>query len=285
MNRPRLQLSLLKVGSCRHLECLALKGGRLAAVEFPSLAALIRHPTVGPILFDTGYAEHFYSATQPFPERLYRWVTPVHLPPSQVLGHQLDRLGIKLSDVGYCIVSHFHGDHVAGLKDLPKAQVIAMSSGYVASKNSGRLKGVLDGILPALLPRDLPSRLHAAEAYRHVELPAPWGALGMGYDFFGDGSLIGISLPGHHRGHLGVLLRDGSGRDVLLAADASWSLRAIREDRMPSSLIRPIIDNWHEYRATLGLLHRLVERHRELVVLPSHCDTTLGSYDKGWAAS
>ena len=73
-----LEVRLLKVGSCRHLECLAVRGGRVTPIVFPSLAALIMHPDAGPILFDTGYAEHFHEATQTFPggsidgQRLFR---------------------------------------------------------------------------------------------------------------------------------------------------------------------------------------------------------------------
>src|ERR1035437_2671302 len=98
MNRPMsppVSLSLLRVGACRHLECVAARGGRLALVDFPALSGLIRHPTHGWILYDTGYAEHFFTATDTFPERLYRTVLPVDLPANEILLNQLKQRGIR----------------------------------------------------------------------------------------------------------------------------------------------------------------------------------------------
>jgi glyoxylase-like metal-dependent hydrolase (beta-lactamase superfamily II) len=113
-------------------------------------------------------------------------------------------------------------------------------------------------------------------------LPLPWDLLGRGHDLLGDGSLIGVPLPGHSPGHMGLLLRDHEQRDVLLAADSSWSSHAVTGNLMPSRLVWPIFENWKAYRHTLQLLHRTVSAHRELVVLPSHCEAGLSGYDATW---
>ncbi len=282
MPTKALQLHLLKVGSCRHLECLAVRGGRMAPIVFPALAALILHPEAGPILFDTGYAEHFSAATQSFPERIYRWTTPISLPAGQRLERQLARHGVTPRDIGLCVVSHFHADHIAGLRDLPNARIVAMKRGFEAINGCGRWRGVLHGSLPQLLPADLPSRLTLAESLARVALPQPWNLLGDGYDLLGDGSLIGVPLPGHSAGHMGLLLRDRAQRDVLLAADSSWSSLALAGNKMPSRLVRPIFDDWKTYRCTLNLLHGIVAAHPELIVLPSHCEDGLSRYDASW---
>jgi glyoxylase-like metal-dependent hydrolase (beta-lactamase superfamily II) len=253
-------------------------------IVFPALAALILHPEVGPILFDTGYADHFSAATQRFPERLHRWATPVTLPINQRLERQLARHGFVPHDIGLCIVSHFHADHVAGLRDLPRTRIIAMRNGYETLGRWGRWRGIVHGSLPRLLPDDLSTRLTLADSLTVRSLPPPWDLLGDGYDLLGDGSLIGVPLPGHSAGHMGVLLRDRQHRDVLLAGDSSWSSQAVKGNHMPSRLIRPIFDDWEAYRRTLGLLHRTVSAHRELVVLPSHCEAGLASYEATWTA-
>lgn len=277
-----LEVRLLKVGSCRHLECLAVRGGRVTPIVFPSLAALIMHPDAGPILFDTGYAEHFHEATQTFPERLYRWATPVSLPAGQRLERQLARYGVRMSDIKICVVSHFHADHIAGLRDLPGARIITLKHGYEAFRERGQWRGLLRGSLPGLAPTDLSARLTLADSCTPVPLPQPWDLLGQGHDLLGDGSLIGVPLPGHSPGHMGLLLRDHEQRGVLFAADSSWSSHAIADNLMPSRLVRPIFENWKAYRHTLQLLHRTVSMHRELVVLPSHCETGLSRYDATW---
>jgi glyoxylase-like metal-dependent hydrolase (beta-lactamase superfamily II) len=120
------------------------------------------------------------------------------------------------------------------------------------------------------------------ESHRSQELPKPWVALGRGFDLIGDGSLLAVPLPGHAAGHMGVVARDEQGRQLLLAADSSWSLRAIRECRLPSVIARPMTHDWAAYRATLGELHRLSVGHPELVILPSHCENSLSAYQADW---
>jgi glyoxylase-like metal-dependent hydrolase (beta-lactamase superfamily II) len=94
----------------------------------------------------------------------------------------------------------------------------------------------------------------------------------------GDGSLLAVSLPGHAPGHLGLVLRDERDQQILLCGDASWSRRAWQEQRLPSVLARPLIDDWGAYRTTLGHLQTLATRHSELVILPSHCEASLNDY-------
>jgi glyoxylase-like metal-dependent hydrolase (beta-lactamase superfamily II) len=284
MQQPRVQLHLLKVGSCRHLERVALRGARLRTIEFPAMAALIIHPLEGPILFDTGYARHFEHATASFPERLYRWMTPVDLPVEQTLERQLARFGIGLRDIRRCIVSHFHGDHIAGLRDLPHARIIAAQAARADLEQRGRWDRLLHGLLPALLPADLPDRFRGAESCASATPEGAWQGLGRAHDLIGDRSILGVALPGHAAGHLGLLVRDMQDRQVLLAADACWSIRSIREGRLPSRLTRLMMHDWGRYAATLAGLSRISSAHPECVILPSHCAASLSAYERSWSA-
>ena len=120
----RVEVHLLRVGHCRHCERLACTAGRWRIIQFPAICALLVHPQHGAALFDTGYAERFFAATQPFPERLYRWITPMTLPPEETLTAQLARLGLRPADIRVSLISHLHADHIAGLRDLPQARFI-----------------------------------------------------------------------------------------------------------------------------------------------------------------
>jgi glyoxylase-like metal-dependent hydrolase (beta-lactamase superfamily II) len=337
---PRVGLHLFRVGSCRHPERVTIRGGHWRMVEFPALVALILHPARGPILYDTGYADHFSAATQPFPERLYRWLTPVRLPAEERLGAQLGRFGLRLADVEQVLISHLHADHVAGLRDLPRAGFMALAADVAAHLGRGRRgdfegreggegregrddlegrKGREDlegregreglegceggdgripaasggrggrrtaagawrflrrGELPALLPPDFAARLALADERPAADLGPAWAPFERGFDLLGDGSLIGIPLPGHSPAQLGVLLRTEEDRPVLLAADACWSARAWREQRLPACLVRPLFADWTAYRRTLAGLRQVAERHPDLAIVPSHCAATLGS--------
>jgi len=271
---------LLAVGSCRHIERVTLAGGQLRAITFPSICALIEHPREGPVLYDTGYAEHFLSATDRLPDRLYRWVTPLTLSPEDQLSAQLGRRGLRLRDIRYCIISHFHADHIAGLRDLTAARFIASQRDVEALRRSHGLSRLLRGLLPVLLPVDFGARLRFAEAAASCSPGAGWEMFDAAYDLFGDGSILALRLPGHAPGHLGLVLRDEHDRQILLCADACWSRRAWQEQRLPSMLARPLMHDWPAYRATLARLQVLAGRHPELVVLPSHCEASLRSFGR-----
>lgn len=268
-----VQLQLLRVGACRHLECMAARGGRWALVDFPALCGLIRHPVHGWILYDTGYAEHFFTATASWPERLYRSALPIDLPPSATLQAQLAHYGISATDIGLVIVSHYHGDHIAGLRDFPHAGFIALRADtrHIAALRGKRWRATLGGYLPALLPPDYLSRVRDAEDCPPRSLPGWMAPFATGFDLLGDGSLLGLPLPGHSHGQLGLFIPDAQGRPALLAADACWSLPALREGRLPSWLALCINADRQRYRRTFEGLATLARRETALAVLPSHC--------------
>jgi glyoxylase-like metal-dependent hydrolase (beta-lactamase superfamily II) len=271
MTPPRVELHWLRVGRCRHPEWVTLRGGRWGPTDFPAHCALIIHPSFGPVLYDTGYAEHFEHETRGFPNRLYRWATPVQLPAEERLAAQLNRLGVRLDDVQRVLISHLHADHIAGLRDLGRARFVALRADVTASRKQAGWGALRRGFLPGLLPGDFDARLDVADDCAVVDLGPQWDPFDRGYDLLGDRSLIGIPLPGHSPGQLGLAARNADGRPVLLAADACWSTRAWRENRLPSSVARPILHDWAQYRQTLARLHRLGHAWPELLVLPSHC--------------
>lgn len=274
----RLSVELLSVGQCRHCERMARAGGSWRSVAFPSICALILHPTQGAVLYDTGYAEHFRAATEPFPERLYRWLTPVQLPEGERLQAQLAARGLCPRDIRWCLISHFHADHIAGLRDLPRARFLAMREDFEQLRRSSRLGGLRRGLLPALLPPDFEARLGFAEDRPLRRLAGPWAAFGQGHDLFGDGSLLALPLPGHAPRQMGLRLRDTQDRELLLCADACWSREAWQHQELPAWPARAVLHDWAAYRHTLQRLQALARSAPELHVLPSHCPRSLHAY-------
>ncbi len=271
----------LRVGQCQHLECIAAKGGRLAKVDFPSLCGLIHHSDVGWILFDTGYADHFFEATKKFPQRLYSLSLPVALSPEQKLVAQLNALGISAQDIALVVVSHYHGDHVAGLKDFPNAKFIALRSGTkeIHYFSARPLRATLQGKLPSLLPTNYFSRVQDAEIFSSIDLPKWMFPFACGFDLLGDGSLLGVSLPGHSHGQLGLFLPDASGRPVFFVADACWSLPFCRDGRLPSMLTNFLTSDIAAYRKTFANIQQLANRQSDLAILPSHCLVTWNQFN------
>lgn len=278
-----VSLHLLRVGSCRHLECMAARGGRLRPVRFPALCALIRHPALGWMLYDTGYAEHFYRATDSWPERLYRTVLPVELPPAEALGLQLAQFGITPQDIGTVIISHYHGDHIAGLRDFPNARFVALrgdTRGFEALAGR-RWRATFGGWLPALLPPDFFARLDDAETKPVRALPRWLSPFERAFDLAGDGSLLGVPLPGHSAGQLGLFVPDADGRPAFLVADACWSLPACREGRLPSRLALFVNADRKRFARTFFAVQQIARRELAVALLPSHCTAAWREYIHG----
>lgn len=269
-----LQFRLLQVGACRHPECVAIRGGQWGAATFPALCGLIQHPTLGNWLFDTGYSTHFLEATQPFPERFYRWITPMQLPEEQQLIFQLARLGLRPVDINGIILSHFHADHIAGLRDYPNAQIVAMYTEYTQLIPLSRTRGLFHAFLPQLLPDDFLKRARFVESMHRLTLPPELRPFHHGFDLLGDGSLLAVPLPGHSHHQLGLLLRCQDGQTIFLVADACWSIKALQQNRPPSWLAEQLFDDKHAYRTTFGQLQQLAYHNPNLLVVPSHCEIT-----------
>lgn len=265
-----LEWRLYEAGYCTHPERATRQGAPTRACEFPALVALLRHPVHGWILFDTGYSEHFLQATDAFPERLYRVVTPVHLAPQAALATQLRRDGIAPEDIAWVVVSHLHGDHIGGLADFPQARIACSRAAWHDLQARSRLGALRIGLLPTLLAQWKVTSPDWFEERPAVALPPPFEAFGSAADLFGDGSLLLVPLPGHAAGHFGALFDDGHG-PVLLAADASWSTQAIRDNTPPPALVTAWLGSTTVYRDTLSRLHDLHHAAPQVRIVPSHC--------------
>lgn len=268
MLEREVRLELLAGGYCTHPEAMVLRGAPLKSCRFPALFAHIEHPTHGSFLYDTGYAAPFFDQTRRLPGSLYAKITPVTLDPSERAAAQLARRGIAPEQVQGVILSHFHGDHIAGLRDFPRANFYFLPSAYAAVRDRSGLRALLRGFLPGLLPPDF--ELRARPVHQTVALPSAFRPFERGFDLLGDGSLIGVELPGHAAGQLGLLARS-EGAVQFLCADAAWSTQAIEELRFPNPLTYAIMDDRRAYGRTLRALHTLSERQPEIRLIPSHC--------------
>jgi glyoxylase-like metal-dependent hydrolase (beta-lactamase superfamily II) len=272
-----VSIRFFQAGSCRHPEFTLIQGGNLKSIEIPAIFALIEHPQAGNILFDTGYTQRFFSATQNFPASLYALVTPVTIEPHQTALAQLAAIDIPATAVQYIIYSHLHADHIGGLLDFPQAKFIGSDRGYQAVASQQGLARVMAGFLPELLPPDFLSRTEFTETMAEVDLPARFWPFDRGIDLWEDGTMWLVDLPGHAIGQLGLFLTDEAGITYFLIADACWLSRAYQELLMPSSLANLIMASASQYRETLGKIHRLHQQQPDIQIIPTHCDQVLRS--------
>jgi glyoxylase-like metal-dependent hydrolase (beta-lactamase superfamily II) len=276
----RVGFRWLERGTCSHPEIMTLGGGSLCPVDFPSMVGVIEHPTRGIFLFDTGYDPAFKDATAPFPERFYRWTTPVQIDDAQSWHNWLRLNGIAEDAIAGTVISHFHGDHVAGMRHLADKPVFCAKAGLAELRKPGRIGRVRQGLLPQLVPATADHNAHFFEDAPTCALSAGYAPFAEGRDILGDGSLIAVELPGHCTGHWGMAFSTHDGQAVLLAADAVWSGRSISENRPPPRITTALLGNTRNYRATLNLLSSAARNNRELAILPSHCRASAMAFAK-----
>jgi glyoxylase-like metal-dependent hydrolase (beta-lactamase superfamily II) len=257
---------MLDTGYCLAWESHVLQGGQHRHIACHSLVALLRHPEHGWLLWDTGYAPRMLEVTRRLPFRLYRYATPLCLRPDLAVAAQLQQRGLAARDIRRVLISHFHADHIAGLRDFPAAELIASQVAYDDIASRRGLGALSRAFIPELLPEDFSSRATLLSAFEGSPLPA----LGPTHDLFGDGSLLLVSLPGHARGQMGLLAQTERGR-ILFAADGCWLRRSVRECRSPSPLTNLIVDDPRAVHTTIEKLHAFAKACPDVILVPSHC--------------
>ncbi len=266
VSRPVVKYLMLDTGYCLASEHHIIRGGERRTVICHSLVALLHHEIHGWLLWDTGYAPRMLTETTRFPFSLYRKATPLFIAPELAVVEQLKRWNITARDIGTIIISHFHADHIAGLRDFPEARFLASSTAYQHIQRRHGLSALRKAFIPALLPDSFDQRLELITTFADAPLPG----LGPTYDLFGDGSLRLVPLPGHARGQMGLFAETVSG-PVLLAADGSWLRRSIRECLFPSRLTMLFVDNFRKTCETIARLHAFSRARPDVKILPTHC--------------
>lgn len=258
---------MLTTGYCLADESHVLRGGRRGvSVQCPARVGVFEHAQ-GPVLFDTGYAAlHLFAAAKNFPYGLYLRATPLFTTPEESLAAQLQREGLRPEAVHTILISHFHADHIAGLKDFPSARFVTSAEGFDDVKDRRGWSALKRAFLPELLPADFTERVTLLGGFTGPEL-APFGPT---HDLFGDGLLRLVRLPGHARGQLGLLAQTDGG-EIFLVADAAYSRQAIRENRPPHPITHLFTDDSRAGRETLSRLHAFSVAHPEIRIYPTHC--------------
>ena len=226
-------------------------GNPFARLKGVCLAYVLRHPSGGTILVDTGFhADAASDRRKDFGVAMS--VMFAALKP-QPFADQLAERGVDPASVRTVVMTHLHVDHTSGMRMLENARfAIARREWEAAAGPRGSLKGYVAHHLPPASRVDL------------VDFTEPHGPFAETADLLGDGSVRLISTPGHTPGHMSVLVRTPRG-EALLAGDAAYTLRNVREQVLPL-----LTADAGRHRRTLAELKAFMDAHPDVPVVPSH---------------
>lgn len=245
-------------------ERLVLRGGAWAKRSLSVRFGLYLSQTAGPVLIDTGYTRHAVSDPgRSLGLRAYGRALSPHMVEAGQPEAVLARFGIAPKDVALVIVSHFHADHVSGLRLFPRARFLASSAAWSSLQRRSPLANLRHGIFAELLPPDFVDRLEL------IETRAEAGPLphldAKGHDLLGDGTLLSIPLPGHAPGHIGVLFPQLD-RPLLYAVDAQWLAAALPADRRPGIPATLVADDRQAVGSSSDSVLRFAQAGGEVVL-------------------
>ncbi len=262
-----MKVTYFSSGYCKAHANIVNPNLKLKITRFYAVWALIQDESFGNILFDTGYSSHFFNATQNFPDRFYRWATPVTFDEDESAKSILNQIGIKVEDINYIIISHFHCDHIAGLLDFPFSKFICSKKAFSELKELSNFKAVKSGILKKLLPSDFEKRVLFVEDIS-TKIVDKSGLIF--YELINFKALKLVLLPGHANEMLGFLINN-----QLFATDASWSLETFKKEILPNKIVKLFFNSWQDYIETQVKLRAFIIQNTKVEIFFTHCPETL----------
>jgi N-acyl homoserine lactone hydrolase len=189
-----------------------LMAGGEGEITVPVPVFLIEHPK-GRALFDTGlHPDCQHDAAARLGARL-AGLFRIGFLPGEEISTRLEAIGRDPGKIDLLINSHLHFDHVGGNALIPNATMLVQRREWEAGMDP-------DGAARRGFDR------HDFDLGHALRL------LDGEHDVFGDGSVICLPTHGHTPGHQSLRLRLDAG-EVVLAADACYFCRTLRERRLP----------------------------------------------------
>jgi N-acyl homoserine lactone hydrolase len=216
---------------------------------------LLRHPTQGFFMIDTGVSKQFAedpkSVGVPWVLRNFAKMDKLQVREDALSAIKSE--GVPLKGV---FMTHLHFDHISGMPDVPKDVPFYTGPGEAEEKKFENV------VVQGMENRFFDGRPAIQELQFTKD---PDGKLEGVIDVFGDGSLFAILTPGHTSGHVSYLARTPTG-PVLFTGDACHTRWGWEHGVEPGSFT---FDRESE-RKSLLQLKALSERHPKMIVRLGH---------------
>jgi len=229
------------------------------ARTIPIPAFLVRHPSAGAILVDTGLHPSIATDAVENFGRLGKRIGKPTLAPGEDVPAQLRERGLDPGEVPIVVMTHLHSDHSSAISEFP-------SSTFVVSETEW--KAAAHGSQP-LLNGYRRHHFDYAFDYRTVDFDRggidSYASFGRAFDLFGDGSIHLAFTPGHTAGHMSVICRLKE-RDFVIGGDAMY-VKAQLDGTAP---MPPRPADAHNFRRSLQELRLFQSQYPDAIITPGH---------------
>jgi N-acyl homoserine lactone hydrolase len=254
------------------LEAMESPGGRFAALkagwatvtgrpphEIPIVAFLVRHPSAGAILVDTGLHPSISTDGEENFGKLAARIGKPSLQAGEDVPARLRKRGLDPGEIPIVVMTHLHMDHTSAISEFPNSTFVVSETEWKAAATGSR--PLLNGY----------RRIHFDYAfdYRTIDFDRAgidsYASFGRSFDLFGDGSIRLAFTPGHSAGHMSVIGRLKE-RDFVIGGDAMYTYRQLEAGtQMPP---RPF--DAHNFRRSLQELRLFRKQYPDAIITPGH---------------
>lgn len=162
-----------------------------------------------------------------------------------------------LQQANMILVTHEHGDHVAGVLRSPHRETLASKTILTKAQVNTLINSPQ---LPEIQLSENRAKDYVVVDYDEVLPVAP--------------GMVLVKAPGHTPGHQMVYIRLESGAEYLLIGDVGWSLENVIEIKLrPEVTINRIGEDPTALKLQLRWLNELL--NEEIIIVPSHDDALL----------
>lgn len=236
----------------------ALLSGEPAMVV-PCPAFLIRHPSAGAILVDTGLHPSVATDGEENFGRLGARFGKPGLEPGADVPAQLRARNLDPGEIPIVVMTHMHIDHTSAISEFPNSTFVVSEVEWEAATVGP--KPLLNGYRR--------EHFNYAFDYRTVDFDRggidSYSSFARCFDLFGDGSVRLAYTPGHSAGHISVIAHLAE-RDFVIGGDAVYT-----EGQLDGSApLAPRPFDEHNYRRSLQELKLFRKEYPDAIVTPGH---------------